>query len=154
MAMPISVAAWRQIRGDFSDAVSDYEKVIEFKPDDADYARLYRQTLLLRLGRPVEDISETVTVWKGPWAKTIAQFLAGHLDEKSFVAAAKKADVEPAPGQKCEALYYIGMTRLIKGDKAGARAAFQKSHSIVLNDYDEYQFSAAELARLDAGASL
>jgi lipoprotein NlpI len=142
----------RQIQGDYSGAISDYEKVLASKPDDSDYPRLYHQTLLLRLGRPAEDFSNTSIVWKGHWTKTIAQFLAGRLDEKSFLAAAKKSDAEPAVGQKCEALYYIGMKRLINGDKMGARDAFQKSRSIVLTDYDEYQFAGSELARLNVVA--
>jgi lipoprotein NlpI len=87
-------------------------------------------------------------VWRGHWTKTIAQFLSGRMSEKSFLAAARKSDVEPAIGQKCEAHYYIGMMRLANGDKAGARDAFQKSRVIALKDYDEYQFSGAELSRL------
>jgi tetratricopeptide (TPR) repeat protein len=138
----------REIRGNYSGAISDYENVLAIKPDEADYPRLYRQTLLMALGRAVIDSTKTSTVWEGHWTKTISQFLAGRINEKSFLAAARKSDVEPAVGQKCEAQYYIGMMRLVGGDKAGAREAFKKSRMIPLKDYDEYQFSGAELSRL------
>ncbi len=138
----------REIRGDYSGAISDYEHVLALKHDEADYPRIYRETLLMALGRDREDYSKTASVWRARWTKTIAQFLAGRMTEKSFLAAARKSDLEPAIGQKCEAQYYIGMMRLANGDKAGARDAFQKSRAIALKDYDEYQFSGAELSRL------
>jgi tetratricopeptide (TPR) repeat protein len=137
----------RELQGDFSEALSDYDKGIELKPDDSVYERLFRQTLLLRLGRPPGDFSKTVAAWKGGWTKSIGLFLAGKLDEKALLAAAKKSDAEPVAGQNCEAYYYIGMMRLSKGDKAGAREAFQKCRAVVLKDYSEYQFAGAELGR-------
>src|SRR5262249_6327067 len=102
----------------------------------------------MALGRTTEDLLKNATSWKGRWTTAISQFLAGRIDEKKFLAAARKKDAEPASGQKCEAHYYIGMMRLVGGDKAGARDAFQKSRIIQLKDYDEYQFSGAELSRL------
>jgi len=142
----------REIRGDFSNAVSDYEKVIELRPFESDYERLYCQTLWWRLGRRPEDGTKTVAGCKGRWTKTVGLFLAGRLNETFLLKAAKKSDVESASGQKCEALYYIGMMRLSTGDKAGACDAFRRCRAIGLKDYDEYQFAGAELTRLDAGA--
>jgi tetratricopeptide (TPR) repeat protein len=142
----------RQIHGDFSDALADYDKAIELNPDNSAGARLHRQTLLHRLGRPPEDFSKTVAGWKDGWVKTIGLFLANRLDEKALLAAAEKEDVGPAPGRQCEAFYYIGMKRIFNGDKAGARKFFQKSVATGVREYGEYQLAAAELARLDAAA--
>jgi hypothetical protein len=154
---PDSAAAYsrrgavRDIKGDFSNAASDFEKVIELKPDDSDYERLYRQTLLWRLGRTPEKGAKNVTGCKGRWTKIVGLFLTGTLDERSLLKAAKRSDDEPVSGQKCEAYYYIGMNRLSQGDKAGACAAFLQCRALGLKDYDEYQFAGAELARLDVG---
>jgi hypothetical protein len=142
----------RQIHGDFSDALADYDKVIELNPDDSAGVRLHRQTLLRRLGRPPEDFSTTVAGWKDGWIKTIGLFVADRLDEKALLAAVEKTDAVPALSQQCEAFYYIGMKRLFNGDKAGAREFFQKSVATGVREYTEYQFAAAELARLDAAA--
>lgn len=140
----------RDVQGDFSGALSDYQKVIEQQPANSEYERLYRQVLLHRLGRPTEDFSKSLAAWKTGWTRTVALFLAGALDEKALLDAAKTSDVEPVAGQKCEALYYIGEMRFFNGDKAGAREAFQKCRASRLKDYDEYHFAGAELARLDA----
>ncbi|HEX3718553.1 MAG TPA: tetratricopeptide repeat protein [Verrucomicrobiae bacterium] len=144
--------AAREIRGDFSDAVADYEKVLELRSEDSDYERLYRDSLLWRLGRRPDDLSSASTIWKGRWTKKIGMFLAGKIDERSLLAAARIKDAEPVAGQKCEAWYYIGMFHLSKGDKDDARVSFRASRAVVLNDYDEYRFAGAELARLDAVA--
>ena len=143
----------REVLGDFSGALLDYDKVIKLKPADSDWERLYRQTLLWRLGRPPEDFSKTLAGCKADWTKTIARFLAGQLDETAFLAAAaKKSGGETVSEQKALALYYIGMMRLSKGDTAGARDLFQKHRVAALKGDDEYEFAGAELARLDAGA--
>jgi tetratricopeptide (TPR) repeat protein len=140
----------RQIHGDFSGALADYDKVIELNPDDSASARLHRQTLLRRLGRPPGDFSTTVAGWKGGWIKTIGLFVADQLDEQALLAAAEKKDAVPALSRQCEAFYYIGIKRLFNGDKAGARDFFQKSVATGVREYTEYQFAAAELARLGA----
>jgi tetratricopeptide (TPR) repeat protein len=140
----------RQIQGDFSDALADYDKVIELNPDDSAGARLHRQILLRRLGRPPDDFSTTVAGWRDGWIKTIGLFVAGRLDENALLAAVEQKDVVPAAGRQCEAFYYIGMKHLCDGDKAGARVFFQKSVATGVQEYTEYQFAAAELARLDA----
>ena len=140
----------REVLGDFSGALFDYDKVIELKPADSDWERLYRQTLLWRLGRPPEDFSKTLAGCKAGWTKTIARFLAGQLDETAFFAAAKKSDGETVSEQKALAFYYIGMMRLSKGDTAGARDWFQKCLAAGVKGDDEYQFTVAELARLNA----
>jgi lipoprotein NlpI len=138
----------RQIEGDFSGALSDYDKFIAAKPEDSDWERLYRQTLLWRLGRAPEDFSKSLAGCKEGWVKTLALFLVGKLDEKALLAAAEKSDGESVPVQKALARYYIGMMRLSKGDKAGARDSFRKCRAAGMTSDDEYHFAGAELRRL------
>ncbi|MGO8698821.1 MAG: tetratricopeptide repeat protein [Limisphaerales bacterium] len=171
--------AVREVQGDFSAAVADYDKVIELRPERSEWQRLYRRALLLRMGRLAEtgakpaaggkEASESmvalepVVVYavrpKGAaasqkrWVETLELFLAGKLDEKELLALARKSDGElPASEQKALANYYIGMVRLSKGDQAGARECLQKCRGAGLKDDDEYFFSGAELARMDAPA--
>jgi hypothetical protein len=142
----------REVLGDFLGALLDYDKVIELKPGQSDYERLYRQTLLWRVGRPPEEFSKTLAGCKAGWTKTIARFLAGQLDETAFLAAAKRRDGETVSEQKALAFYYIGVMRLSKGDTGGARDWFQKCLAAGLKGDDEYQFAVAELARLNAAS--
>jgi len=144
----------KDIAGDFTGAVSDFDKVLELSPNDLAYARLYRLSLLWRLGRTPEDFSDSAATGKGVWRQTIGQFLMGKLDEKALLEAAKKSDLEPVSGQKCEAYYFIGMMHLSKGDDAGARAFFQQCRGTRMKDYDEYLFAGAELERMRLGNHL
>jgi len=138
----------REIQGDFAEAVSDYDKVIELKPDGSDWERLYRQTLLWRLGRTPEDFAKVLAGCREGWARTLGQFLTGKLDEKALLAAAEKSEGETVPEQKALTCYYIGMMRLSQGDKAGARDWFRKCRAAGMKGDDEYYFAGAELGRL------
>ncbi len=118
------------------------------------YARLYRQILQMRLDKAPADFMLTVSHWPESWAKSIGQFLAGVIDEKALFAAAQRRDLETVAGQLCEAYYFAGMKHLIDGDLNTARDYFQKSVDTGIKDYNEYRFSAAELARLSGTPSL
>ena len=143
----------RQILGAFSGAVSDYDKVIELSAGDSPGARLHRQILLRRLGRPeAEGFAKNVAAWKDGWSKSLGLFVAGQLDEQGLLAAVEKKDGKPALNQQCEAFYYIGMERLFHGDKAGAQEFFQRAVGTGVRGYIEYQFANAELARLNRPA--
>jgi hypothetical protein len=139
----------RQLEGDFSGALSDYDHFIALKPDTSDWERLYRQTLLLRLGRAPEDFSKSLAVCKGGWAKTLAVYLAGEPDEKDEKALLA---ADPTPEWRAVSSYYIGVMRLSKGDQAGARNSFCQCRSAGRKGDDEYHFAVAELGRLDERA--
>jgi lipoprotein NlpI len=139
----------RQLTGDFSGALSDYDQFIALKPDAADWERLYRHTLLWRLGRPPEDFSKSLAGCKEDDAKTLALYLAGQLDEKVLLAAVVKGTVGQASQWRALSYYYIGVMRLSQGDPAGARDSFLKCRAAGRKDDDEYHFAVAELRRLE-----
>jgi tetratricopeptide (TPR) repeat protein len=142
-------------QGDFTKAIQDLDDAIKLEPDDSNYPQLYRQLVRLRLGNHPTDFPGAVADWKAGWSKTIGQYLCGSVDEKALLAAAGKKDTEnkdaePVTGQQCEADYFIGMTRLLKGDQTGAREFFNKAIATGMKGYYEYDFAHVELARLDA----
>ena len=140
--------ATRQIQGDIPNALADYGRAIELKPDDSQYPALYRQLLLLRTGIAPTNFGATAAGWTNGWAKDLGRYVAGQINEKTLLKAAKKSDLEPVSGQKCEAFYFIGMMRLIAGDHAGAREYFEMCATTGQVDYYEYKFSRAELTRM------
>jgi hypothetical protein len=142
----------RQLEGDFSGALSDYDQFIALKPDDSDWVRLYRHTLLWRLGRAPEDFSKSLAVCKEDSTKTLASYLAGRLDEKVLLTAVAKGEGDPAREWRTLSSYYIGVMHLSKGDQAGARTSFRKCRAAGLMNDDEYQFAVSELKRLDERA--
>ena len=50
--------------------------------------------------------------------------------------------------QQCEAWYYVGLKRLMNGDRAGGADAFQKSIATGEKSRSEYDFAKAELKSL------
>lgn len=132
----------KQIQGDFPGALEDYDQVINLIPDESIAARLHRQTLLRRLGRPPGDFATTVAAWPDGWIKTIGLFVAGQVPERDLLAEAKTKE------QQCEAFYYAGLARLFRGDNSTARDFFQKSAATEVREYTEYRLALAELSRL------
>ncbi|MGO8701203.1 MAG: hypothetical protein ACLQVY_26230 [Limisphaerales bacterium] len=140
----------RQIIGDFAGAVSDYDQAIRLDPDGTDWERLYRQTLLWRVGRAPEPYATTLANCKDGWTQTLGHFLAQDIDERALLAAAEKRQGPVnVPGQKSLALYYIAMARLSKGDSAGTRDYLLKYLASGAKDDDEWHFANAELVRLN-----
>ena len=145
----------RQIQGNFTGALADYDQDIELNPDPDKTAliSLYRQFLLARLGQLVGDLTKTMASWKSDWDKDLGKYILGDLGEKELLAAAAKGEAKEVPEQQCAADYFVGMTRLVKGDSAGARDAFQKVLATGLRSDFDYQLARAELARMDAAAA-
>lgn len=139
----------RQMAGDFSGALSDYDQVIALKPDASDWERLYRQTLLWRLGRPPEDFSKSLAICNGELTKPFALYLAGQVDEQALLTAVVVGDARLASQWRGLSFYYIGAMRLSQGNPAGARDSFRKCRAAGLKTYDEYNFAGAELGRLE-----
>jgi tetratricopeptide (TPR) repeat protein len=140
----------RESQGDYAQAVADYDRYIELEPEDSDYERLYRRALLLRLNDLRYDPSKTVALCQGGWPKILGQFLTGTLDENTLLNKAKASQGEDVPAQEAMAYYYIGMVRLSKGDKPGARTCFQKCCGSSEKSLHEYWFSKPELKQLSA----
>jgi tetratricopeptide (TPR) repeat protein len=145
-----SRAVVRQIQGDAAGALADYGRALELNAAEPNYLRLYSRMFQLGQGPAPAGFAKSVDAWKEGWSKTLGQFVAGQLDETALLAGAEESDKEPATGQKCEACYFAGMMRLLKGDRPGARDWFQKALATNARNYYEYAFARAELARLDA----
>jgi tetratricopeptide (TPR) repeat protein len=137
-----------QLRGNYTAALAEYENVIALKREAAVDAALYRQLLLRRLGRPVEDFSRVAAGWKDSWKKTLAGFLGGSVTEPTLLAEIPKENQRELPTLECEAFYYIGMMRLLGGDKNGARESWQKSLGKKYENAPAYQLTLGELRRL------
>ena len=76
----------------------------------------------------------------GDWTTCIAHFLAGTLNESSFLAQAAPTAKRPADValQTGDAWYYAGMQHLLAGDKSGALKRFKKSLKVGDDNSDNY----------------
>jgi tetratricopeptide (TPR) repeat protein len=138
----------RQILGDFKGAVADYDRTVELNPNNSPISRVNRQLLRLRLGHAPADFAADLLTWQDTWMETVGRFVAGQADQKTLLAAAGTGDSGPEKARRAAAAYYIGMSQLLKGDRASAQASFQQVMADGEKTTDEYQLARAELARL------
>jgi tetratricopeptide (TPR) repeat protein len=140
----------RQINGDLAGALADFGAAMNLDPDNSNYFRLYSRLLQLRMGSPPAGFSESIARWRNRWPKTLGRFIEGEVSERGLLAAARRRGEEPVIGQQCEASYFIGIMRELRGDAAGARDCFEKCIATGQKDYFEYTFAKGELARIGA----
>jgi lipoprotein NlpI len=134
-------------------ALEDYKHFFELSKENQEYSRLYVWVIRARTGQKdaakseLEDYLQTrgTTV---DWFAIVASFLLDGITEQDLLTAAKSSDKTQETGQLCESWFYIGMKKLIAGDKAGAETAFGQSIATGRRDYTEYYFSRAELRAL------
>ena len=60
------------------------------------------------------------------WPDVLVQFFLDKAGEDAVLAAAAVADTDERARRECEAHYYLGMGRLLKGDKSAAADLFHR----------------------------
>jgi tetratricopeptide (TPR) repeat protein len=141
----------KQIKGDFEGAADDYSRAVqEFAGKGDESARILRAVVLRRLSRgdPMSGLEKSLAGSRDEWAKTVAAYLSGSLPEDAFLAKAEAADGANSLAQRCAAQYYVGMSRLSRGDAAGARAAFRAAVDANAKNVDAFNLARAEWMRL------
>jgi len=148
--------AWaRFFKGDVAGAVRDmrryYERRVATGSDSA--SDLIRFVVLLqRAGSEVPDqakknlADQTSSVWPRP----VAAFMAGKVDADSLLASAGSLPSAAREFAMAEAWYYIGASRLVKGDVAGARNAFRFLTANGVRSTMEYMLAQAEVGALES----
>jgi len=147
-------------KGDLDSAMADLRKFCDLAPRDsgADTARLYLWLIATQKnpkGTADEDLSTSLlNDWNSSpedLSSKIAAFLLGHIDENELIANAASPDPSREPGQYCKAWYFIGMKRMLKGDRTKATTDLQKCVATNQKDFCEYTFAQAELQTLAQG---
>ena len=140
------------LNGEYEGARIDFRKSIDLSTGNNAYARFHLFLLNLRLKYPqsLPNFKATVHGWKDDWEKSVGLFLAGEIDEPAFLSLAANGDPARVREFLCEAFYYAGMLRLLKGDAAGAQTLFEKCLTTEVSNFVEFDFASAELSRLRA----
>ena len=134
-------------------ALEDYNRFFELSKQDQEYPRLYVWLIRARSGQTDAANKELVDYLQqrgkaADWFSTVASHLLGRISAADLLAAAKSSDKNKENGQLCEAWFYVGMKKLIGGDKSGAQDCFNKSVGTDQKEYTEYHFARAELKAL------
>ena len=141
------------LKHDWKKALSDLRRHDELNEEDEDappliwaaQARLGEKEAADRgLSSFVADHPEQAN----PFYTKIDNFLLGKMSEQDLLAAADSVEEKKRPEQQCEAWYYVGLKRLLNGDKAGAAEAFRKAVATGEKTTNEYDFAEAELKDL------
>jgi lipoprotein NlpI len=85
---------------------------------------------------------------RGDWISKIAGYLLGTVPEGDLFAAARSRDERKELRQLCQAWFYVGMKKLLSGDKIAAGKCFGKSVSTEEKMVLEYPMAEAELKAL------
>jgi lipoprotein NlpI/transglutaminase-like putative cysteine protease len=81
--------------------------------------------------------------WPGP----ILSYLLDEITEDKVYAAAREDTRESLP-RLCETWYFVGQRRLMRGEQARAKEAFQNAVGTQVTPYIEYAYSDVELRRM------
>jgi tetratricopeptide (TPR) repeat protein len=140
----------------FPPALKSFRKAVEIDPK-LYYAEFAIWVIRARDGEREEatkDLRASLKPLEGDerqkWQLCIGQFLLGDVTESNLFAHATATAVRATdvPSQKCEALYFAGMKRLIDGDKIGAAGLFEKCVALGQDNDMQYFSAKAELKKL------
>lgn len=130
--------------GDYENAVADFTKAMELHSADEDSLRLQMWLALNKLSaQRAESYREELqkVVKKDRWPGIVAKYYLGGegVTEKDVLDKARQDTDDSVIRQNlCEAYYYLGEARLMRGDGKGAEAFFKKSAAIETR-YTSYQ---------------
>ena len=146
--------------GKFREAIPDYLKAIEnnYQPKDYPYLRLLlasRRVSKEDYERYKKEFSDYVASQKmDEWIREISiYYLEGHKTEFHIINHAQQTgkNQREIKERLCEAYFYLGEYRLMKGDRKGAEEFFRKSMETNIHFFVEYQSSKAMLKLMAEG---
>jgi lipoprotein NlpI len=129
--------------GEFTAAADDLARVLAAEPDDV-YAMLWAYLAAARAGVAGADgrLKQSPSAGGGAWPGPVIELLLGSRTTEAALAAAS------TPAQQCEAQFYIGEWKLLRGDKDGAAAGWQAAVESCPRSFIERKGAGAELKRL------
>lgn len=130
--------------GEFTATVDDLARVLAAEPDDI-YAMLWRHLAAARAGIADDDgrLGRSASAGHPDWPVPVIELILGSRTAEATLAAAG------TPARQCEAQFYVGEWKLMRGDKAGAAAAWQAALDRCPRSFIEYKGARAELNRLN-----
>jgi len=120
-----------QFRGEFTQAAADFRKTIQLLPTfEYPYLHLLLVTRLAKADDKAVAASFLAFIQANPstdWVRTLSSFCLGQgkLDEAGVLALAGKGkDAADVKARRADAFFYLGVQRLIAGNRKGAEDFF------------------------------
>jgi lipoprotein NlpI len=129
--------------GDFAPAADDLARVVRAEQDDL-YARLWAFLASARgdAASATKKLADAAAQSNPAWPSPVVELF---LDKRTVEATMSAAGTAP---QRCEAQFYVGEWKLLRGDKAGAVTALEAAAATCPKTFIEYKGAKAELKRL------
>jgi lipoprotein NlpI len=130
--------------GEFSAAADDLARVLASEPEDV-YALLWSHLAAARAGKANgnDRLARSAAAGNAGWPAPVVELLLGSRTAEATMATAG------TPAEQCEAHFYVGEWKLLRGDKAGAEAAWRVAAQHCPRSFTEYKGARAELQRLN-----
>jgi len=147
-----------QATGQFDRAVADFNKAYELNTRN-EYAclRLLISTWLAKgdTGGAIGTLRKHIDANRSDdWVRTISKYYVGidNLSEQAVLSEARKGKDGKEVGERlCEAYYYLGVKRLVAGNRKGAIEYFTLSIETDVKRFQEYGAAKAMLALMKGG---
>ncbi len=147
-------AGYEQLNGSPMDAIADYRKCLDLAIDPKYQVEERFQLWICESEVGMKSVANHSlslylkslgSPW-GDWMKKIGTFLLGRISEADFLASAEGPDKVISAERLSQAQYYVGIMRLLNGDRAGALDFFRQSLAMP-NHSIEYFMASGELKR-------
>jgi len=134
----------RYLNRDWPGALADFKKYCDISKGDELYAHLFIWIIQTRLGEK-SAANGGLAIYAAKlsdqeeWSRGLTGYLLGKVPEAEVLRAASNS------GMRCQAWFYIGMKKLLDGDKAAAAKDFKKCLATRRDNYGEYKCAKVEL---------
>ncbi|MBL6749848.1 MAG: tetratricopeptide repeat protein [Nevskia sp.] len=163
----VGLGTARFFLGDYGEAAQDFSDALNSQSDsllaslgeagssaetDKQYRLIWRYVARARSGADgrTELQSGAESLHPEYWPYPIIAFFLGKTTQDQLMAAAKDPDPQQQRGHLCEAAAWLGESRLIANDAAGAAAQLQTARDQCPANFTEHQLAVAELRRMGA----
>jgi len=148
-----SLGVAQQITGNTQGAATSYQSALSRGKDAPDDARLLLWMVETEGNIRDEANQELQAALNATWtdvgSQNIAKYLLGQINDSLLMfGGCPSDDRETLRYYQCEASYFIGMTRLLKGDRVGATTYLYQSAGTRDRTSYEYPLAKAQLAAL------
>ena len=138
-------------QGRFHQSAQTLQQVVRIKPDNR-HAVLWRY---LALGKAHDDRNAARAIAEQSaraatdkrWPTAVFEYYLGKIDETSLYAATEAADETPRSERQCQAHFYIGEAKLLKGAKDEAISRLQAAKNQCAPNTAFFHGASAELKR-------
>jgi tetratricopeptide (TPR) repeat protein len=137
----------------WKDALADYRAACALDPGERDYAMLRIWILRSRMGEE-EAATKEMEGYLGDrprggeddgWYRKLAGHLAGSVPEEVLFADWAVEGPRRALEKQCEAYFYAGMRRIVRGERSVGEAYLRKCRETDRRDFLEFDSAAVEL---------